>query len=240
MNRVEGKVVLISGGTSGIGHALTELLVKNGAFVSVCGLSEENIRITESLDPSGESLLVSRSDVRDQSACRSLVERTLDNFGQLDIVVHSAGVGYLSPFLETSSSDYDRIFDTNVKGLYHLLQSALPTLMEQNRGQVIAVAGILGIKPLANGSVYAGSKYAVVGMCQSLAHELRRYNIKVNVICPSGVDSPFWEGVAGKPRPEILLQPRDVAEAILAMMNLPETVTPNLWVTQHLQHQIWP
>jgi 3-oxoacyl-[acyl-carrier protein] reductase len=234
------KVAIVTGGTSGIGLALTKRLLDEGAYVGVCGLSAEGVARATALDPSGDSLIAMQADVRSREDCQRFVERVVLDFGRLDIVVHSAGVGHLGPFADTDEQTYDRLFDTNVKGLYHIAQASLPHLTQAGGGHIVAIAGILGIKPLANGSIYAASKYAVVGMCQSLSHELRRQNIRVSVICPSGVDSPFWEGIAGKPRADMLLQPEDVADAVIQLLQMPAHVTPNLLVMQHLNHQIWP
>lgn len=240
MSALSEKVVLITGGTSGIGLALAQRLIQEGAFVGVCGLSSEGVARASNLDPAGDMLFAIQADVRRREDCQRFVERVVDEFGRIDIAVHSAGVGHLGPLAETDEKTYDNLFDTNVKGLYHLAQAVLPYMSQAGGGHLLAVAGILGIKPLANASVYAASKYAVVGMCQSLAHELRRQNIRVSVICPSGVDSPFWEGIPGKPRADMLLQPQHVAEGIVQMLKMPAHVTPNLFVIQHLNHQIWP
>lgn len=240
MNNLSEKVVLITGGTSGIGLATVKLLLEGGAYVGACGLSTEGMARAAGLDPSGESLLVMQTDVRRHEDCQRFVERTVLQFGKLDAVIHSAGVGHLGAFVETDESVYDRLFDTNVKGLYHVVRAALPHLTAAGGGQIVAIAGILGIKPLATASIYAATKYAVVGMCQSLSHELRRQNIRVSVLCPSGVDSPFWDGIPGKPRADMLLQPEDVAQALLQVLQMPNHVTPNLFVMQHINHQLWP
>lgn len=240
MNNLSEKVVLITGGTSGIGLATAKRLIQEGAYVGACGLSAEGVARAADLDPSGDSLLVMQADVRRREDCQRFVERTVLQFGRLDVVIHSAGVGHLGAFAETDESVYDRLFDTNVKGLYHVVRAALPHLTAAGGGQIVAIAGILGIKPLATASIYAASKYAVVGMCQSLSHELRRQNIRVSVLCPSGIDSPFWDGIPGKPRADMLLQPEDVAQAVLQVLQMPAHVTPNLFVMQHVNHQIWP
>ncbi|MCS6950497.1 MAG: SDR family oxidoreductase [Armatimonadota bacterium] len=240
MSGLSEKVVLVTGGTSGIGLATVRLLMEEGAYVGACGLSAEGVARATELDPSGDSLLVMQADVRRREDCQRFVERVVLQFGRLDAVIHSAGVGHLGAFADTDEATYDRLFDTNVKGLYHIAQVALPHLVSAGGGHIVAIAGILGIKPLATASIYAASKYAVVGMCQSLSHELRRQNIRVSVLCPSGVDSPFWEGIPGKPRADMLLQPEDVAQAIVQILQMPAHVTPNLYVIQHINHQIWP
>lgn len=240
MNSLSEKVVLITGGTSGIGLATTKLLIDHGARVGACGLSAESVARCAELDPSGDSLIVMQADVRRREDCQRFVERVVLEFGRLDAVIHSAGVGHLGTFVDTDEATYDRLFDTNVKGLYHVVQTTLPHLVSSGGGHIIAIAGILGIKPLATASIYAASKYAVVGMCQSLSHELRRQNVRVSVLCPSGVDSPFWEGIPGKPRADMLLQPEDVSQAVVHLLQAPAHVTPNLLVIQHINHQIWP
>ncbi len=240
MQNLSEKVVLVTGGTSGIGLETVKLLIEEGAYVGACGLSAEGVARATQLDPSGDSLLVMQADVRQREDCQRFVERVVLQFGRLDAVIHSAGVGHLGAFADTDEATYDRVFDTNVKGLYHIAQTALPHLVNAGGGHLIAIAGILGIKPLATASIYAASKYAVVGMCQSISHELRRQNIRVSVLCPSGVDSPFWEGIPGKPRADMLLQPQDVAQAVVQLLQMPPHVTPNLYVIQHINHQIWP
>ena len=113
------------------------------------------------------------------------------------------------------------------KGAMQVTQAVLPGMVERKSGQIINLCGVLGVKTIANAALYCATKHALVGWGGALAQELKRSNIRVTSLCCSGVDSPFWEGVPGKPRAEMLLQPADVAHEIVSLIAQPAHVIAN-------------
>ena len=232
-------VAIITGGSSGIGLALTERLLQNGASVAICGRSAERLQVaSHQLKPFSERLMTFQADVTEREQVHDLVTETMARFGRLDALINSAGVGYLGPITETSDTKIQSLLDTNVRGALIACQEVWPHMTEQKSGHIVNLCGILGIKPLTNAALYCATKHALIGMGGALALEGRRLGIRVTNVCCSGVDTPFWEGVPGKPRAEVLLKPDEVAWAVADLLALPPHVIPNQLMIQHIAHQM--
>ncbi len=233
------KVVLITGGSSGIGLAAAGKLLAEGHQVAICGRSVEKLESAiAALEPDDAHFKALQADVTDAGHIASLVERTLEKFGRIDVLINSAGAGYLGAFAETEETTMDRLWNVNVKGAMLVTQAVLPSMTAQKSGQILNLCGILGVKTIANAALYCATKHALVGFGSALAVELKRSNIRVTSLCCSGVDSPFWEGVPGKPRPELLLQPAEVADELLSLIRQPDHVIANTVLLQHVLHQM--
>ncbi|MBC7528491.1 MAG: SDR family oxidoreductase [Chthonomonadaceae bacterium] len=233
------KVVLITGGSSGIGLSAAGKLLAEGHQVAICGRSVEKLEAAiAKLEPDDAHFKAMQADVTDSAHIASLIERTIEKFGRIDVLVNSAGAGYLGAFAETTEEIMDRLWNVNVKGAMLSTQAVLPGMTSQKSGQIINLCGILGVKTIANAALYCATKHALVGFGSALATELKRANIRVTSLCCSGVDSPFWDGVPGKPRPELLLQPAEVADEILALIRQPDHIITNTVLLQHVLHQM--
>lgn len=232
-------VAVITGGSSGIGLALAARLLQNGASIALCGRSQERLEAAyHSLEPFSHRLLTVQADVTEREHIQALVTRTLERFGRVDALVNSAGAGSLGPVTETSDAVIQSLLDTNVKGALIACQEVWPQMTAQKSGHIVNLCGILGVKTIAQAALYCATKHALVGMGGALALEGRRLGIRVTNVCCSGVDTPFWEGIPGKPRAEVLLTPEEVAGAVADLLAMPPHVIPNQLLIQHIAHQM--
>jgi NAD(P)-dependent dehydrogenase (short-subunit alcohol dehydrogenase family) len=232
-------VAVITGGSSGIGLALAERLLQHGGRVAICGRSAERLQTaSHTLEPFADRLLAVQADVTNREQVRDLVTRTVERFGRVDVLINSAGSGYLGPITETSDATIQSLLDTNIRGALIACQEVWPHMAAQKFGHIVNLCGILGIKTLATAALYCATKHALVGMGGALALEGRRLGIRVTNVCCSGVDTPFWEGIPGKPRSEVLLTPDEVAWAVADLLALPAHVIPNQLMLQHIAHQM--
>ena len=249
---MNSKVVLITGGSSGIGKATAHLLLRGipssigdspniheGCAVTICGRDLPKLETAiADLQPDPERFQAVQADVTRSEDIERLVASTLRRFGRIDVLVNSAGAGYLGPFMETSDETMERLWNVNVRGAMRVTQAVLPGMVERKSGQIINLCGVLGVKTIANAALYCATKHALVGFGGALAQELKRSNIRVTSLCCSGVDSPFWDGVPGKPRVEMLLAPADVAQEIVGIIAQPAHIITNQVLLQHVAHQI--
>ena len=233
------KVILITGGGSGIGKATAALLLAQGHSVAICGRDTDklNSAIVE-LQPDDSKFKAIQADVTQAAHVESLVARTLEKFGRIDALVNSAGAGYLGSFAETDEATMDRLWNVNVKGAMQVTQAVLPAMLAQKSGLIVNLCGILGVKTIANAALYCATKHALVGFGGALAQEVKRSGIAVTSLCCSGVDSPFWEGVPGKPRAELLLKPEEVAAEIVHLLGQPAHTITTQVLLQHVMHQM--
>lgn len=216
MERLAGRVALITGAGRGIGAATAKLLADNDVRLALGSRRGEN--------PGVADALVKETDVRQPASIQALVDATVDRYGQLDIVIGNAGVGGYGPFLDTPDQWIENMIDTNVKGLIYTLRAALPELMKSDAADVVTVASEAGRRGLPNEAVYCSSKFAQVGLTAALDHELREHGIRCTNVCPGGVSTDFAMGTGRTPDMPALagmMRPEDVAEAILFVVSRP-------------------
>jgi 3-oxoacyl-[acyl-carrier protein] reductase len=216
MERLAGRVALITGAGRGIGASTAKLLAEQGVKLALASRRGEN--------PGVEGALVKETDVRDPRSVQAIVDAAVDRFGQLDIVVGNAGVGGYGPFLDTPDQWIEDMIDTNVKGLIYTLRAALPHLMKSDAADVVTVASEAGRRGLPNEAVYCSSKFAQVGLTAALDHELRSHGVRCTNVCPGGVATDFAMGTGRTPDMPALagmMRPGDVAETILFVLTRP-------------------
>ncbi len=220
------KVVLISGGTSGIGLAAAERFVRQGAAVMVAGRkAAKGEAAVSQLERLGGRAAFVRADVRDESQVESLVAETLATFGRLDVVVNSAGVINRILLTELDQPDWDVILDTNLKGVFLVCKHALPPMIEQGRGAVINVASYLGFFGARETTpAYDASKAGVVALTRSLALQVGPRGIRVNAVCPAFVITPLNEHII-RDAPDPAAKEREMAHPYpLGRLGRPEDV----------------
>ena len=164
------------------------------------------------------------ADVRDPASIVALVERVVDGFGQLDLVIANAGVGAYGPFLELDPTHLEEMIDTNVKGTLYTIRAALPHLLESDGADIVTIASEAGRRGLPFEAVYCASKFAQVGFTRALDHELRPQGIRCANVCPGGVATEFAMGrgrTAEMPELAGMMSAEDVAEAVLFVLTRP-------------------
>jgi D-sorbitol dehydrogenase (acceptor) len=189
---LEGKVAVVTGGARGIGRAICERYVAEGAKVAIADIDVKEAQATAA--QLGESAFAVHLDVGRQESIDEMVSTVVERAGGIDILVNNAGIVHIGPFLEITPQIYDRIFNINVKGLLFTLQAVARQMVKQGRGgKVINMASQSGRRGEALVAVYCASKAAVISLTQSAGLALIKDKINVNAISPGVVDTPMWD-----------------------------------------------
>src|SRR5215216_602425 len=191
--RLEGKATIITGGDSGIGRAVAVAFAREGADVLISYLEEEEPDARETaraVESAGRRCVRAAGDIRDESHCRSIIERAAEEFGRLDILVNNAAFQLTHGSIqEISSEEFDRTFRTNVYAMFYLCKAALPRMREG--GSVINTASIQAYQPSAELLAYAATKGAIVTFSKALASEALKSGVRVNVVAPGPIWTPL-------------------------------------------------
>jgi len=228
--RLVGKVVMVTGGTGGIGRAVCEVVAREGGSVVVCDVNKERIdevvsRLSES--PTGANHLGLRVDVRSEADNQAMVKATLDRFGRIDALIACAGIlrgpgESPKPIIEVSLAEWDTVLDVNLNGVFLSNRAVLPTMVQQRSGIIINISSVQGLLGRALDGPYCASKFGVIGLSQSIAEEVKSYGVKVQAIMPHAIDTPMWDQNGPVPKPGNALPPERVADLILFMLTQPE------------------
>lgn len=228
---LKGTVVAITGASSGIGREAARLLVEGGAKVALGARRLDRLKaLVEELG--SDNALAVEVDVSSSQDNIEFISRTLNRFGRLDSLVANAGVGHYGGISDNSDADLANMINVNFTGTVWSVRAAVPELRKVGGGDVVIVASVAGLRGDANEGVYAGTKFAQVGLAGSLDRELSREGIRVTAICPAGVDTEFAIGsgrTEGDPALNDFLRPSDVAFQIVTALQQPRRVRTTLW-----------
>ncbi len=228
--KLRGQTALVTGAGRGIGRAIALALAREGAQVAVLDiLGEEAERVRGEIETLGAKGLALPVDLTRRDQVERAVEQTLARFGQLDVVVNNAGWDRMEMFLESDEPTWDRIIAINFKAVLYVCKAALPHMAQRNSGRVISIASDAGRVGSMGEAVYAGTKGAIIAFSKTLAREMARHRITVNVVCPGLTETPLLQGIrAQSPRTEKIIDavtraiplgrvgaPEDVAEAVV-------------------------
>ena len=225
-------VAIVTGGASGIGQAVCQALARVGARVVLVDLHPAQVEAAhaelQSLSPAAtaDTHLGLALDVREEADMARMAEQTLAHFGRIDILVACAGIlrsdgQTLKPLAQISTPEWDRVLDTNLRGLFFSNRAVLPAMLQQRRGDILNVSSVSGRQGRAHDAPYCASKFGVIGLSESLAAEVQPLGIRVQTILPDAVNTPFWRQNGPVPMPPFALPPERVADLILFMLALP-------------------
>jgi NAD(P)-dependent dehydrogenase (short-subunit alcohol dehydrogenase family) len=190
------KVVLITGGTSGIGRATAVAFAEQGANVVIFGRREaEGAESVSLIQKAGGQGLFVRGDVSEESEIEALVAKTLERFGRLDFAFNNAGVGGERATMTATADIYNRIMDINVRGVFFSMKHQIPAILQSGGGAIINNASALALRPSANSPIYSASKSAVVGLTKSAALELAPKGVRVNAICAAIIETDLTQKI---------------------------------------------
>ncbi len=192
--RFQNKTVLVTGGTGGIGKALSERFTVEGARVAVADVSQK--KADEVAQELGERAAGFGVDVTNNASIQKLVADTVARLGPIDVLINNAGVWDMEPLLEVTEEQYDRLFAVNVRGFFFMLQAVARHMVEAGRrGVIINTASQAGRRGEAPSSIYAATKATTISLSQSAALALVDKGIRVNAVAPGVVDTPMWAKV---------------------------------------------
>ena len=233
---LNGKVVIITGATAGIGAAAAKALVEKGCKVVLNARNEE--RLKGMVAELGANAIYVAGDCSEPDLARKVAKAAVDTFGTIDAVVPNAGIGFYGSILDHSDEDMNRMMRTNYEGTVHMVRAALPTMLAKKEGDVIIVASVAGFRGGDIEAVYTGTKHAQVGFAGSLDRELRAKGVRVALVCPAGTETEFALGfgrTAGEEKLKNYLRPEDVAFQITTIMSQPRSVRTHVWKMWSMQ-----
>ncbi len=222
--RIDGKVAIITGASSGIGLATAKLLAENGADVILADIADNSgQQAAEAIRQMGHSALFCHLDVTDIESIAVAKAAAFEWKDKVDIVVNVAGWGKIEPFVQNSIEFWDRVIDINLRGPINMARAFVEEMMERNSGKIINVSSDAGRVGSLGETVYAGAKGGVIAFTKSLARETAKAQVNVNCVCPGPTDTPLLAAVPEKHREAFirvtpmrrLAQPDDIAQAIL-------------------------
>ncbi|MBV6495552.1 MAG: SDR family oxidoreductase [Acidobacteria bacterium ACB1] len=227
MEKIEGKVAIVTGATKGIGYAIAESLVKNGAKAFICGRSKSDVtKAVANLSACGEAA-GEPCDVRSEDQVRQMIEQAARVFGGVDILVNSAGVGFNGTTVEETSGDiFRQTLETNLFGMFYACHYAIPLMKQRGGGYIINISSLMGQYAQPKAAAYNASKFGVNGFTEALMQEVRADNIKVTGICPGSVNT-YFGGDTPSDEKAWQLQPADIGEVVLDLFRMDERVLPS-------------
>ena len=237
MTKLKNKKAIITGGGRGLGKATAIAFAKEGIDIAITGRNEAVLKETVAeLEAFGVKAIYSVFDVGDYQAVKNSIKNIVNELGAVDILVNNAGIAAFGTLNEMKVEKWSQIIQTNVMGMYYVTKEVLPYLINQNEGEIINVSSTAGLNGNASTSAYSASKFAVIGMSESLMKEVRKNNIRVCTLTPSTIasDMSVELGIADKDSQESVLQPEDFAELIVAGLKLPRRAmlkSASLWST---------
>lgn len=227
---LDGKVAVVTGGTSGIGRETAVLFARSGAKVVVAGRREAEGKETVAAIQAeeGEAFFV-RTDVSKAADVEALIEKAVARYGQLDIAFNNAGIeGKWVPIITQSEDDWERTIDINLKGVWLSLKYEIKQMLKQGPGgAIVNMASTMGLTGAAGAAAYSASKHGVIGLTKAAALETAKSGIRINAVCPAVIDTSMADRLFGAPKVHEHVQglhpigrfgkPQEVAEAVLWM-----------------------
>lgn len=218
------KTVLITGSAKGIGRATAEQFAENNCNVIINYLHSEKeaCSLVTLLEKQGHSVMAYKADVSRREQVEAMVASCISHFGSIDILVNNAGIAQQKLFTDITAEDWDRMFDVNVKGIFHCCQCVLPYMIKKKQGKIINISSIWGMTGASCEVHYSTAKAAVIGFTKALAKELGPSNIQVNCVAPGIIETDMNNSLDESARDSLLQDtplmrfgtPADIAHAV--------------------------
>lgn len=236
MNDLKNKNALITGAGKGIGKAVAIALAKEGVNVILVARTQSDLdQVAQEVNALGVKSLTLIADVANINSVNTAVEKALSEFKTIDILINNAGIAAFGKFLELEPEAWERIIQVNLMGTYYATRAVLPNMIERQTGDIINISSTAGLSGNALTSAYSASKFAVLGLTESLMQEVRKYNIRVTALTPSTVATDMAKELKlTDGNPDKVMQAEDMAELIIAQLKLNRRVfikNSSIWST---------
>jgi 3-oxoacyl-[acyl-carrier protein] reductase len=224
---IENKIAVVTGGTKGIGRAIAESLLRNGASVFICARDKSELkRALEELSALGR-VEGEICDVRSESQVRIMLEEAVRVFGGVDILVNNAGVGVFGKTVEeTSAEEFEQTLQTNLFGVFYSCHYAIPLMKKRSGGYIINISSLAGQNAHPKMAAYNASKFGLNGFSEALMQEVREHDIKVSYICPGSVNT-YFGGDTPTADQAWQLQPEDIAQVVIDLLEMDARALPS-------------
>lgn len=220
---LNGKVAIITGAARGIGKAVAIELAKQRVHVGLIARTEESlIELKTRLLDLGIKVEYAVADVSNLQKVESAIAKLNETLGTADILINNAGIASFTKLVDSDPEEWKRIIDVNLIGTYNVTRTVLPQLIEKNAGDIVNIASTSGLNGAPGSSAYSASKFAVIGLTESLAQEVRRNNIRVSALTPSTIvtDLAADANLLDDSKVDQYIQPIDIAEYIVSQLKL--------------------
>ena len=232
----KNKNALITGAGKGIGKAVAIALAKEGVNIVLIARTQADIdEVAQEINTYDVKTLALTADVADINSVNLAIEKAIASFQTIDILINNAGIAAFGKFLELEPSEWERIIQVNLMGVYYVTRAILPNMIERQTGDIINISSTAGLNGNALTSAYSASKFALLGLTDSLMQEMRKHNIRVTALTPSTVATDMAKELnLTDGNPEKVMQAEDIAELLIAQLKLNRRVfikNSSIWST---------
>ncbi|MEO9884930.1 MAG: SDR family oxidoreductase [Balneola sp.] len=238
---MKDKIVLIVGGSGGIGSASAKRFAKEGAKVILAARNKSKAEeVAKEINDSGGEAFAIEVEATDETSVSNMAQEIEDNLGKIDVLINAFGQGIIKPFMDIDPKDAQEVINVNVYGTFLVTQTVMKHMNTDETNNMVFFPGTMGKYVMKNSSVYSASKFAIQGFVKALIEEQRRGKTKYSLFYLGGVDTAFWEDdrVDMKVKKEMMLSPEEVAEAVFYGVNQPSGSVMNEVVIQPESHQL--
>ncbi|MBV7508121.1 SDR family oxidoreductase [Bacillus sp. sid0103] len=220
---LKDQIAIVTGSSRGIGKEIARKLAEQGMKLTIVGSSSQISQTAEDLKNMGyANVLPIQADVSKEEDMIAVVNKTIDTYGSVDLLVNNAGVGFFKLTEEVSLEEWKKVFEVNVQGVFLATKAVLPHMKNRKSGTIINISSDVARYTIPNGAAYTATKYAVQGFSGSVAQEVREYGVRVGTVNPGMVDTYFAESTQGLPEKEDWLKVEDIANAVVYMASAPK------------------
>lgn len=225
MSTLTNKVAYITGGSKGIGFGIAKSLLEQGMRVAISGRDLSAVQQAAQQLGDKSKVLALQSDVKSADSEKEAIQKTIEQFGSLDVLIANAGVGHFAPIDTMSEEDWHKTIDTNLTGVFNTVKAGIESL-KKSGGYIITIASLAGANFFENGAAYNASKFGLVGFTQAIMLDLRKYNIKVTTIMPGSVATHFNDHTPSE-ADAWKIQPEDIGQMVVDLLRMHPRTLPS-------------